>query len=209
MFENREEAGKLLAEKLGQFKNDKNVIVLGIPRGGVVVAKIVSQELNLPLDIVVVRKIGAPGNLELAIGAVGSGGIAYWDEDLCRRLGINKKQRSKLKNQKLNEVRDREKIFRQVRKPPNVQGKTVIVVDDGVATGATVMAGALFLQKTKVGASILAVPVIAKDTLSKVKEYFSDVVYLDAPIEFYAVGQFYKEFPQVEDNEVVRILNLL
>ena len=206
MFENREEAGRLLASKLLSYRA-KKAVVLGIPRGGVVVAKIIANVLHLPLDIVVVKKIGAPGNPELAIGSVGPKSTVYWDEDLCQRIGVNKAQKSKLKAQKLNELKEREKTLRQGSKQAFLKKKTAIVVDDGVATGATVMAAALFLRKNKVEKAILAVPVIAQDTLSKVKSYFSEVVYLDAPIEFYAVGQFYREFPQVSDEEVKALLS--
>lgn len=205
MFQNREQAGELLVHKLEQYKGS-GAVVLGIPRGGVVTALVIASLLNLPLDIIVVKKIGAPDNAELAIGAVGPEGIVYWDEKLCKRLGISHSEKLKVKNEKLQEQREQDKKLRGGKSLINLKNKTVILVDDGVATGATVMVAAIFLKKKNVVKSILAVPVIAKDTLEKIKKYFDEIVFIDSPEEFYAVGQFYKEFPQVEDEEVRRIL---
>lgn len=205
MFQNREEAGRLLGEKLKE-KYGKDVVVLGIPRGGVVVAKVVAAILGAPLDMVVVRKIGAPDNPELAIGAVGPGGVVYWDDRLCRQLSINKSAKLKVKSEKLLEQKEREKRLREGKNLTSLQDKIVLLIDDGVATGATVLAAALFLKKQKVKEAILATPVIAKDTLEKVKKYFSEVIFLDAPGQFYAVGQFYREFPQASDDEVIKLL---
>lgn len=206
MFANREAAGQLLAQKLQQYRRKKHVIVLGIPRGGVIVAKAVADVLELPFDIIVVRKIGAPQNPELAIGAVGPEKTVYWDQNLCQRLGINKKQKSNLKNQKERERREREEALRREKKPLTVKGKIVILVDDGVATGATVLAAQKALQKMGARQIILAVPVIAKDTYGFIKKYFESVVALEIPYEFHAVGQFYQEFSQVEDENVIELL---
>lgn len=206
MFQDRIGAGKQLAKRLLAYRNKKDVVVLGIPRGGVVVAKAVANALALPLDIIVVRKIGAPQNPELAIGAVGPEKTVYWDQNLCQRLGINKKQKSNLKHQKERERKERESTLRGGRKPLNVKKKTVILVDDGIATGATVLAAQKALQKMGAAAIVLAVPVVAKDTYRSIAKHFGKIVALEIPSEFYAVGQFYQEFSQVEDNEVVRIL---
>ena len=206
MFQNREEAARLLGEKLKE-KYGQDAVVLGIPRGGVILAKVVADMLNAPLDIVVVKKIGAPDNEELAVGAVGPDKTVYWEEKICQQLGINKSAKLKVKSEKLQEQKEREKRLREGKNPIDLQDKTVILVDDGVATGATVMAAALFLKKQKVREAILATPVIAKDTLAKMKKYFTEIIYLDAPRQFYAVGQFYQDFPQVEDEEVRRLLS--
>lgn len=205
MFQNREEAGKLLTRKLENYKR-KDVMVLGIPRGGVVVGKVIAQKLNVPLDIIVVKKIGAPSNPELAIGAVGPGNVVYWDKDLIGRLGISKVESSKLKAQSLKERKEKEKVLRGEKEPLDTRGKTMILVDDGVATGATVLAAQKALQKMGAGTVILAVPVISKETFDDIKRYFDKVIALSVEEEFYAVGQFYREFPQVTDNEVIKIL---
>lgn len=206
MFINRQQAGELLAGQLKEYKGKKDVVVLGIPRGGVVVAKIVAQALLAQLDVVILKKVGAPSNPELAIGAVGPGGVVYWDNELCKRLRVTRAERLELRSKKLGELREREKLLRGKRKMITIKNKTVILVDDGVATGATVLAGAKFLKKMKVGKIILAVPVIAKDTLNHINRYFDEVVFLEIPEEFYAVGQFYQEFPQISDETVIKLL---
>lgn len=205
MFKNREEAGKLLAERLKKEKLPQDSLIFAIPRGGVVVGEIVSELLVLKLVSLIVRKIGAPGNPELAIGSVGPENTVYWDEDLCRSLRITRSQKSKLKSQKFEEQKERGKKFLKGR-IPNIKGKTIVVVDDGVATGATAIVGSLALRKIGAAHVFLAVPVIARDTVDKLKRYYDKLIYLDAPLEFHAVGQFYQDFPQVEDKEVIEIL---
>lgn len=205
MFANREQAAMLLALKLEPFKKEK-LLVFAIPRGAVGMGKIIAESLNAPFDILVVRKIGAPRNPELAIGAVGPDGIAYWDQTLCKALGVNKGMKNgelRIKNQ---ERKEREKQLRKGEVYPNMQDKTLLVVDDGVATGATVIAAAKFIATKQAKKIVLATPVIAKDTFVKVKRYFDEVVYLEVPQEFRAVGQFYKDFPQISDEEVKEML---
>lgn len=206
MFANREAAGQLLAQELQQYRRKKHVIVLGIPRGGVIVAKAVADLLELPFDIIVVRKIGAPSNPELAIGAVGPNRAVYWDQKLCERLAISDKQKAISKKIKERERQEREKSLRGRKKPVDAHNKTILLVDDGVATGATVFAAQKAIQKMGAAAIILAVPVVAHDTYGFIKKYFERVVALEIPREFYAVGQFYREFEQVSDNEVIAIL---
>lgn len=205
MFDNREQAGELLSAKLKEHRG-KEAVVLGIPRGGVVVAKTITDMLQLPLDIVIVKKIGAPNNPELAIGAVGPANVVYWDDRLCRQLAIGKSEKLEVRSKKLEELREREKLLRGKRKMVTIKDKTVILVDDGVATGATAMAAAKFIKKMKAKKIILATPVIAKDTLSYIKRYFDEVVFLESPEEFHAVGQFYQEFNQITDDEVRKLL---
>lgn len=208
VFDSREQAGEFLAEKLKRYKKKDNVLVLAIPRGGVAVGKVIAQKLNLPLDIIVVKKIGAPENPELAIGALGPGNVVYWDKELCQRLGISRVERSKLKVESSKERKEKEKVLRGNKEPLDTKGKAVILVDDGVATGATIIAAQKALQKMGVARAILAVPVISKETFSDIKRYFDKVIALSIEEEFYAVGQFYKEFPQVTDQEVVSLLSL-
>lgn len=204
IFENREEAGNLLSLKLRGLKENNN-LVIGITRGGVVTAKAIAQSLKLPLDIMVVKKMGALDNPELAIGAVGPENTVYWDENLYRELRITNNQRSKIRDQKLQEQKKHERILRG-KKSYNIKDKTIILVDDGVATGTTVITASKFLRKKEVKEIILAVPVIAKDTAINLNKYFEKVIYLDAPKEFYAVSQFYREFPQISEEEIVEIL---
>ncbi|MBI2622669.1 MAG: phosphoribosyltransferase, partial [Candidatus Levybacteria bacterium] len=166
----------------------------------------VASILELPLDIIVVKKIGALNNPELAIGAVGPGNAVYWDKDLIERLGVSKVESSKFKVQSSKERKEREKALRKERGPINAKEKAVILVDDGVATGATVMAAQKALEKMGAARVILAIPVISKETLNDIKRYFDKVIALSVEEEFYAVGQFYKEFPQVTDQEVIKLL---
>lgn len=207
VFQNREEAGELLAQKLKSFAKKNDVLVLGITRGGAVVAKIIAQKLNLVLDIIVVRKIGAPTNPELAIGALGPGKTVCWDKGLLRFLEIGKVQAQGLKLQKEKERTELEKRLRGARLPISVEGKTVILVDDGVATGTTVKCASFFLKKEKARKIILAIPVVSKETFNDIKIYFDSIITLSIEENFYAVGQFYQQFPQVEDEEVIAILN--
>ena len=206
MFEDRQQAGFLLAQKLEKFANRKNILVLGLARGGVVVAKVISTYLNAPLDILVVKKIGAPNNPELAAGAVAPKDTVYWNKELVQTLEIKPVFAEKLWRGKQKEREEQEKILGR-DKPLEISGKTVILVDDGVATGASVIAASIFLKKEKAKESILAVPVIAKDTLSDIRRYFDMIVVLEIAREFHAVGQFYKYFPQVENEEVTEVLN--
>lgn len=209
MFEDRQEAGELLAKKLKSFLGKENALVLAIPRGGVAVAKEVSDKLKLPLGLIVVRKIGAPFNPELAIGAVGPQKAAYWDSDLCRELGIDeatKREKLKIKNEEQKQL---EKILRGNTPYPEIKDKTVFLIDDGVATGASVLAAAEFLRKEKAYKIILAIPVISNDTLNSISKYFDRIVSLKIAKSFFAVGEFYKSFPQVTNEEVTNLLSKL
>lgn len=205
MFISREEAGRLLGAKI-TITSPGDTLVVGIPRGGVVVAKAVAEKLGLPMDIVTVKKIGAPSNEELAIGAVGPKGAVYWDKKLCLSLGIKAGVRNQQLKISSQEREERERMLRGENPALDIGGKIVILVDDGVATGATVLAAWAFLRREKVKKVTLATPVIAKDTLEKMKKYFTKIIFLAAPRQFYAVGQFYQNFPQVSDEEVRKIL---
>lgn len=207
MFKDRQQAGRLLAEKLKRYKGREDVLVFAIPRGGVVVAKEVASFLGAKLDVIVVKKIGAPGNPELAIGAVGPKKVVYWDRNLRKAIGASKYQIRQLADQKENEREERERLLRGKRGYPNMKDKVVIIIDDGVATGATSIVAGKFAKKMGAKKIVLAAPVVARDTLSKIKRYFDEIIYLDMPEDFYAVGQFYEEFPQVSDDEVISILS--
>ena len=195
-----------MAQKLLDYKSDPDVIVFGIARGGVVVAKAIAEALQVPLDAIVVKKIGSPFQEELAIGAVGPGGVVYWDQRLIQKLRIDKNIKNQQFEVKKLERQQKEKLLRGNKRYTSLEGKVVLLVDDGVATGATAMVAVKFLQKKKAKKIVLVTPVIARETLLKLKRYFRDVVYLEVPRDFLAVGQFYENFPQVSDEEVISIL---
>lgn len=202
IFKDRAEAGRLLAAKLKPVS-----LVLAIPRGGVVVGQALAEALNSPLDIILVKKIGAPNNPELAIGAVGAFGEPTIDEELAKKTGADdnyiKNQISKIKI----EIQEREKIFRSDKLPLDLKDKIVILTDDGVATGSTIVAAINILRQQNPKRIIVAVPVIARDSLAKIESVADEVVYLEAPEMFFAVGQFYQDFLQITDAEVIQLLN--
>ena len=202
VFKNRVEAGEKLADKLeGKFKDEG--LVLGIPRGGVVAGRVLADKLNWNLDVLITKKIGFPGQSELAMGAVAEDGKAVWDEQLAGRAGNEEKKIELSRAQKkvtryIEEFRDGKKL--------RVKDKTVIIVDDGIATGKTMEAGIKWLRGKGVGKIVAAVPVCAKDTAKKLKRLVDEWVCLDEPRSFMAVGQFYREFSQVDDEEVKELL---
>ncbi len=202
MFKDRKEAGQKLTDKLKKYQNQKDTLVLAIPRGGVVVALEIAKGLNLPLDIVVVRKIGAPQDPEFAIGAVDEEGNIVKNLE----VEVSKEYLAKEAQKEKEEIKRRLKEYRGNKKEPDLEGKTIILVDDGIATGLTTIAAINFLKLKKTKEIILATPVIAKDALEKIKGKALKVYYLAAPELFFAVGQFYDFFPQTEDLEVKNIL---
>lgn len=203
IFKDRQAAGELLANRLKNIKVD---LVLGIPRGGVVVAAEVAKQLKLPLDIVVTRKIGAPGQEELALGAVDPDGQVVWDDQLLRQLvppagGLKFKIEEALK-----EIKRRENVYRSGKEPLDIEDKTVLLVDDGIATGSTTLAAIKYLERH--GAKIaLAVPVASREALEEIRNEVEECIVLETPEYFQAVGQFYHEFEPVTDEEVVELLN--
>ncbi len=202
IFKDRQSAGKLLVKHLNQYKRKDNVVILAIPRGGVVVAKEIANELNLPLDIIVTRKIGAPDQPELALGAVDGDGQVVWDDQLVREVG----ELGKLVKNEVKEIQRREQTYRQGKKPLVLKGKTVILVDDGIATGATTLAAINHLKRHGVKKIILAVPVASLEAMDKVSGELGEVIVLETPDYFQAVGQFYQEFLPVSDQEVIQLL---
>lgn len=208
MFEDREDAGFKLCPKLNKFLSKKDCVIVGLTRGGIVTAQIISSSLNLPLKALVVKKIGAPSNPELAIGAIVSLKDIYWDLELLKRFNISEKEKKILVIQKKKEINALQKILNVKNRLSDFKNRTVILVDDGVATGASVIAAAKYLKKARVKSIILATPVIAADTLVNIKKYFDTVVYLQKRNDFYAVGQFYLNFEEISDEKVARILNV-
>lgn len=206
MFKDRYEAGKLLSKKLSKFKNKKDVVVFGITRGGVVVANEIAKLLNLHLEIIVIKKIGAPLNPELAVGAVGPSKTIYWEKKLIKQLLIThdyKVEASEIKNQEREELED---YLDFKRKSLNVVSKKIILVDDGIATGTTALCALSYFRKKKAGKVILATPIIAKDTKNFIEEKYDSIVALKIVNELKAVGQFYMNFDQVENEEVKDII---
>lgn len=204
LFKDRVEAGKKLAKAVLQLKGSKG-IVLGIPRGGVAVAKVVAEQLSWPLEVIVTKKIGFPGHDELAIGAVAEDGEPVWDKEMMKRFGFLKgdlKAQLRKAKKKVEQYVDE---FRQGREL-QVKDKIAMVVDDGIATGRTVEAGIKWLRGKGVGRLLVAVPVCARDTAKKLKKQVDEFVCLHQPWSFVAVGQFYREFPQVSDEEVKKLL---
>jgi len=206
MFESRQQAGKLLARKLVKYKN-QNSLILGITRGGVVVAQELASFLNIPLLPIVVKKISAPENPELAIGAVTYEKTLYLDYQLAKKTGATKEFLSEQIKVKQKEVEDLTAKFTQ--KQMFLKGKEIIVVDDGIATGATTEAVVKYLKKKKAAKIIIAVPVIAKDAYLRLKKIVDDIITCEIPAFFGAVGEFYQEFPQVSNEEVIEIIKTL
>ena len=206
MFKDRDEAGNLLAQKLSAYKNKKNALVLAIPRGGAVVAYRVAKQLNLPLDIIVIKKIGAPLNPELAIGAVGPGETVYWDERLLDDIYISEDYKKESVRVKTKEREVLENYLKSKKDRAVIKEKKIILVDDGIATGATVLTAVKYFRNKKAGKVILAAPIIAKDTYRNIDKYFDTIVALEVSNKLNSVGQFYANFDQVENIEVKDII---
>jgi predicted phosphoribosyltransferase len=206
LFRDRVEAGKKLANALAEFKG-KDAVVLGIPRGGVVVAKEVAGALGAPLDIVVSRKIEAPGEPEFALGAVTQEGDVIMDRQAAESLGATREYLDSQIMLKKEEVRQRMERFRGDEPYPSLKGKVVIIVDDGIATGSSVEAAVMSVKKRGPKQVVVAVPVAPADAVESLKADGNTVVCLETPEEFLAIGEFYSRFDQVEDFEVKRILD--
>jgi putative phosphoribosyl transferase len=205
-FSDRREAGQQLAKALSHLRDTKDVVVLGIPRGGVVVAYEVAAALDAPLDVYITRKIGAPFNPELAIGAVASDGTLVLDDDLIARTGAPADYvQSETKRQE-REIQRRIKAYRGTSPARQLKDKTVILVDDGVATGATVLASARAIQQQEPKQLIVAIPVGPADTIGELEKEADQVVCLHTPDVFWAVGAFYDIFDQTPDAEVISLL---
>lgn len=206
LFKDRIQAGQELAKKLLKYK-DKDVIILAIPRGGVVVAYEIAKALNSPLDLIIPRKIGAPYQPELAIGAVTQDGTIILNEDIVSYLPIpNGYIEAEAEKQKM-EIERRLMKYRGSVIEPNISNKIVIIVDDGIATGATMLAAIASIRKKKPLEIVVAIPVAPIETLKKIKEHADEIVCLYTPEPFFAIGQFYERFEQLEDEEVINLLN--
>ena len=201
-FRDRSEAGVLLARILERYKDNPNVLVLALPRGGVPVAYEVAKALNVGLDVFVVRKLGVPGHEELAMGAIASGGVRALNDYVVRQLNIPPAAIEAVAEREGLEVLRRERLYRGEKPPINVAGKIVILVDDGLATGATMKAAVLALRRQNPARITVAVPAAPEDTCNELRKDADEVVSALTPDHFYAVGQWYEDFPQTTDDEV-------
>ncbi|MGB7217639.1 MAG: erythromycin esterase family protein [Vicinamibacterales bacterium] len=205
-FKNRVDAGRQLAARLAEYANRSDVIILALPRGGVPVAFEVASKLSVPLDVFLVRKLGVPGHAELAMGAIAAGGVEVLNEDLIRDIGIPQALVQQVAVRERMELERRDVLFRGKRQPPNVRDRTVIVIDDGLATGSTMHAAILALRQQAPARIVVAVPVGARDTCDALGRLADAVVCLSTPEDFRAVGLWYEEFDQTSDEEVARLL---
>src|SRR5882724_12925463 len=205
-FANREEAGRLLAEKLEKYAGRTDVVVLGLPRGGVPVAYEVAQRLGVSLDVFVVRKLGVPGFEELAVGAIASGGVRVLNEDVARALPNADEIIESVTAKETAELQRREQSYRDGRPAPELRDKTIILIDDGLATGATMRAAVKALRQRGVAKIVVAVPVGPPDTCREFEDEADEVVCASEPEFFQAVGQYYEDFSQTSDDEVRDLL---
>jgi len=207
LFRDRVDAGQQLAKQLAFLVDHPTVIVLGIPRGGVVVAAEVARALNAPLDIFLSHKLGAPFNPELAIGAITSTGEILLDDLLVEELHLSPDEIVREAEYQRAEIERRMKVYHQNRPPLDVQNKTVVLIDDGVATGSTVLASLRALRKMRPAKLILAIPVGPIETVNRLAYECDQLIVLDTPEPFWAVGRFYAQFGQTNDEEVIELLD--
>jgi predicted phosphoribosyltransferase len=205
-FRNRTDAGRRLAEKLAAYADRPDVLVLALPRGGVPVGYEVARALGAPLDAFLVRKLGVPGYEELAMGAVATGGVRVLNDEIVRGLGISEHEIDAAVARELQELGRRERLYRGSRPPPDVAGRTVILVDDGLATGATMRAAVAALRQQQPARTVVAVPTASPDTCEALKTEADDVICAMTPEPFFAVGHWYEDFTQTTDNEVRELL---
>lgn len=207
LFKDRTAAGQILAKKLADYADRTNVLVLALPRGGVPVGFEVAQALNAPLDVLVVRKLGVPDNEELAMGAIASGGVRILNQSIVNQLQISDEVIARVAVQEQRELERRENMYRGDRPFPKLKGQTVILVDDGLATGATMWAAIMSVKQQQPQEVIIAVPVAAPETCDEMKGKVEKIICANTPSPFYSVGLWYEKFPQTTDEEVRELLN--
>ncbi len=207
-FADREEAGQRLAQELARYSNRDGVVVLGLPRGGVPVAFEVARELHVPLDVFVVRKLGVPGNPELAMGAIASGGVRVLNDGVVRRMNISQEAIERVVDRERAKLEEREEIYRGARPGLDLQDKTVLLVDDGLATGATMRAAVSALREHQPRRIVVGVPTAPPDTCAEFEEIVDEIVCLTIPRPFFGVGGAYVDFSQTTNQEVRELLEL-
>lgn len=205
-FQNRGHAGAQLAQKLTHLKDGENLLVLGLPRGGVVTAAEIARALDAPLNVIICRKIGAPGNEEFAIGAISEAGGLFLNQELIAAFGADHAYLDAAIARELEKIAHYQKEFRGGKQLPDLKNKTVVIADDGAATGMTIKAAIDAAGKQSPERIIVALPVAPPDTERELKKIADEVVILETPSNFHAVGQFYADFRQVETEEVQKIL---
>jgi len=206
IFRDRRHAGQVLARALAHHANRPDVIVLALPRGGAPVAFEVAQALHVPLDVFVVRKLGLPGHEEYAMGAIASGGVRVLNDELVRSLDIPPRAVDAVIEREQEELARRERLYRDGRRPPELQGRTVILVDDGLATGSTMLAAVRALRQQHPARIVVAVPTAAFETCQQLRREADEVVCASTPRPFRAVGLWYDDFSQTSDDEVRELL---
>lgn len=205
-FTNRQDAGRQLAVELAKFSTVENLVILALPRGGVPVAAEIAQSLNRSFDVLIVRKLGVPGHEEVALGAIACGGIRVLSKDLIKLLGLNDKQIDAITRREKTELDRRERFYRNGWAMPSVEGKTVIVVDDGIATGSTMSAAIELLRHQRASRIIVAAPVASAETVERLRQEADEVIVLHEPEPLVAVSRWYLDFTQTDDNEVRELL---
>jgi putative phosphoribosyl transferase len=206
IFKDRKDAGRRLAKQLQSFAHRVDVTLLGIPRGGVTVAFEIASALHLPLEIFLSRKLGVPGHEELAFGAVAAGDGRYLDQQVVQTAHVTPQQIETVTARVQETLAQRAALYRGDRQPPQIKGRTIILVDDGVATGASVYAAISALRQMQPAQLVLAVPVAPPSACAWLKTQVDQLVCLCEPTDFHAVGQFYEDFTQVTDDEVIDLL---
>lgn len=205
-FRDRVEAGQALAARLGGYANHPEVLVLALPRGGVPVAAEVARYLHVPLDVFVVRKLGLPGHEELAMGAIAGGGVRVINEEVTVAMRIPEEVIDAVAAREQRELVRREQAYRDDLPAPDMRGKTIILVDDGIATGSTMLAAVAALRKLEAGRIVVAAPTVAPTTFAEIERVADEMVAVIVPEHFRGVGQWYEDFSQTTDEEVCEIL---
>lgn len=207
LFSDRSEAGRFLAGKLSSYAGDPDVFVLALPRGGVPIAYEVARALKVPWDVFLVRKLGVPGHEELAMGAIASGGVCFFNRDIVQGLHIPREAIEKVIREEEEEMRRRENLYRRHDPLPPLEGRKVILIDDGLATGASMKAAVAALRQLKPAKIVVAVPVASTEACDELLQEADEVVCGERKEPFYGVGYWYRDFSQVSDDEVVRLLD--
>jgi putative phosphoribosyl transferase len=205
-IKNRTVAGQALGKSLAAYTNREDVIVLALPRGGVPVGYEVARAINAPLDLMLVRKLGIPGQEELAMGAIATGGARVLNDDIIAAMCISENTLSMVAKREQLELERRQRAYRGNRPLPHIEGQCVILVDDGVATGATMLAAVTALRQLHPGRIVVAIPVAPLESIERLQRETDEVVCLETPDPFLAIGRWYQAFPQLSDNDVRRLL---
>lgn len=202
----RAAAGKFLADALKEYTNNSQVLVLALPRGGVPVAYEISNALHAPLDVFLVRKLGVSYQEELAMGAIAMGGVTVLNSDVVQQTGVSKEEIAAVTKKEEQELNRRNERYRNNKPLPEIKNKIIVLVDDGLATGATMRAAVAALKKMNPAKIIIAVPVAPQDTLNELENLVDDVICILSPIPFFSISMWYEEFPQTSDEEVCDLL---